>query len=313
MQQVLITGANGFVGQYLISTLLERNYQVTAAYRSSQSLLELPGIKQVVTGSINEQTQWQEALDDVDVVVHLAARVHVMQETQADPLKAFREINTEGTINLAKQAIKAGVKRFVYISTIKVNGEQTLQEKFHADDQVNPQDPYAHSKYEAEQQLLALSKEQGFEVVIIRPPLVYGPGVKGNFKRLINLVNKGLPLPLARINNSRSLVSIQNLCSLIEVCLYHPKAAGEVFLVSDGEDISTSELFEKLAYAMHKPNRLFFFPQWLIRIAAVILGRKAEYDRLFGSLQVDIAKNRQLLEWSPPLSVDQGIEESVKA
>jgi len=244
-------------------------------------------------------------------VIHLAARVHVMQETHADPLTAFREVNTQGTINLAKQAVAAGVKRFIYLSSIKVNGEKTTTIPFHADDSANPLDPYAISKFEAEQQLLTLGQETGLEIVIIRPPLVYGPAVKGNFSRLISLVNKSIPLPLAKINNARSLVNIQNLCSLIQVCLDHPKAAGEVFLVSDGEDLSSSELFEKIAQALDKKNRLFYLPKGLLKLLTGIIGRQAEFQRLFDSLQVDISKNQQLLGWQPNVRVMQGIQKTV--
>ena len=257
-------------------------------------------------GNIDAHTQWQAALDGVDVVVHLAARVHVMHETDADPLTAFRSVNTEGTLNLARQAVAAGVKRFVYLSSIKVNGEQTQHRAFFADDKPNPQDPYAVSKFEAEQQLLALGKETGLEVVIIRPPLVYGPGVKGNFSHLIKLVEKSLPLPLAGIHNARSLVGIDNLCSFIQICLVHPEAAGETFLVGDAQDLSTSELLQKIARGLGKKSHLFYLPAGLIRIVTYILGRQAEYERLFGSLQVDISKNERLLGWQPQVSVETG-------
>ena len=195
--------------------------------------------------------------------------------------------------------------------TIKVNGEDTFNTSFYAEDHPNPQDPNANSKFEAEQKLLTLSKETGLEVVIIRPPLVYGPAVKGNFSRLIKLVNKSIPLPLAGIKNARSLVSIQNLCSLIEVCLSHPKAAGEVFLVSDGHDLSTSELFEQIAQALGKKSHLFYLPKGVLRFLTGLIGRQAEFERLFGSLQVDISKNQQLLGWKPKVSVEYGIKIAV--
>jgi len=312
MTRTLISGSSGFIGQYLGRYLSERSYHIINTYRSLPDKLHNEDKSHFSINNIDAGTQWQIALNNVDSVVHLAARVHVMQETDADPLNAFREVNTQGTMNLARQAVQAGVKRFVYLSSIKVNGEQTTKHPFYADDLSEPQDPYALSKHEAEQQLLALGKETGLEVVIIRPPLVYGPEVKGNFSRLIALVGKSLPLPLAGINNARSLVNIENLCSFIHTCLIHPKATGEVFLVSDGRDLSTSELFEKIAQALDKKSRLFYLPPGLIKLITTILGRKAEYERLFGSLQVDIAKNKQLLDWQPICSVEQGMRLAVK-
>ncbi|MCK5649132.1 MAG: SDR family oxidoreductase [Gammaproteobacteria bacterium] len=312
MLRILITGSSGFIGQYLSHLLGNNAYDVIHTYRHLPDEYTPENSNHIAVGNIEPQTRWQTALTGVDVVVHLAARVHVMQETHADPLEAFRAVNTQGTMNLARQAVAAGVKRFVYLSSIKVNGEQTLDKPFYADDKPEPQDPYAVSKFEAEQQLLVLGKETGLEVVIIRPPLVYGPGVKGNFSRLIRLVKKSIPLPLAGINNSRSLVNIQNLCSLIEACLVHPKAAGEVFLISDGRDLSTSELFAQIAQALGKKSRLFYLPGFLIKFLTYIIGRSAEYERLFGSLQVDIAKNKKLLDWSPHVSVETGIKKAVE-
>jgi len=316
--KILITGSGGFIGQYLTTSLQKKSchgnssdYDIIYTYRHLPEGLSSNNSSHFSVGNIDAQTQWQAALTDVNSVVHLAARVHVMQETDADPLAAFRAVNTQGTINLARQAVSAGVKRFIYLSSIKVNGEKTTDSPFYADDQPEPQDPYAISKFEAEQQLLALGKETGLEVVIIRPPLVYGPGVKGNFSRLIKLVDKSLPLPLAGINNIRSLVNIQNLCSLIQTCLVHPKAPGEIFLVSDGQDLSTSELFEHIAQALRKKNRLFYLPAGLIKFVTYMLGRKAEYERLFDSLQVDISKNEQLLGWNPEVSVAEGCRQSV--
>ncbi|MCU7938290.1 MAG: SDR family oxidoreductase [gamma proteobacterium symbiont of Bathyaustriella thionipta] len=312
MSNVLITGSNGFVGQYLAHYLSGAGDDVIRAYRHLPDKISMESKAHFAVGNIDAQTQWQLALTDVDCVVHLAARVHVMQETDADPLAAFRAVNTEGTLNLARQAVAAGVKRFIYLSSIKVNGEQTSDIPFSADDQPNPQDPYAISKFEAEQQLLALGRETGLEVVIIRPPLVYGPAVKGNYSRLIKLVDKSLPLPLAGINNARSLVNIQNLCSLIQTCLLHPEAAGEIFLVSDGQDLSTSELFAQIAQALGKKSRLFYLPSGLIKLLTYMLGRQSEYERLFGSLQVDISKNKQLLDWQPEVSIQSAMLTTVK-
>ncbi len=308
-----MTGSSGFIGRTLNHILeQDQSIRIINTYRSLDHWVETTITDNMFAiGDINANTQWQSALKGVDCVIHLAARVHVMQETESDPLTAFRQVNTQGTLNLAKQAVTAGVKRFIYLSTIKVNGEQTTDQPFFADDQPNPQDAYACSKFEAEQQLLTLGHETGLEIVIIRPPLVYGAQVKGNFARLINLLKKSLPLPLAKINNARSLVSIENLCSFIQTVITHPNAIGEVFLVSDGRDLSTSELFELLAQALRKKSRLFYLPPSLLQLFTTILGRHADYDRLFGSLQLDISKNKQLLHWQPKLSVEKGLLNAV--
>ncbi len=312
MSKILVTGSDGFVGQHLARILEENNDTVIYTTRKGSEESLINNNNHFSIGNIDAQTQWQSALTQVDCVVHLAARVHVMKETHTDPLEAFRAVNTDGTLNLAKQAVEAGVKRFIYLSSIKVNGEQTTNTPFSAEDRANPLDPYAVSKFEAENQLLALSKKTGLEVVIIRPPLVYGAGVKGNFSRLIKLVNKSIPLPLAGVLNARSLVSMQNLCSLIQTCLVHPNAKGEIFLVSDGQDLSTSELFESIAQALGEKSRLFYLPKTILKFFTDILGRRAEYERLFGSLQVDISKNERLLAWKPEVSVAKGIESAVK-
>ena len=312
MSKVLITGSSGFIGQYLADYLQENKYTIINTYRHLNDKDLSAQRNSFAINNIDAQTQWQAALSGCDVVVHLAARVHVMQETCSDPLSAFREVNTQGTMNLARQAVEAGVKRFVYLSSIKVNGEATTNSPFSADDIPKPVDPYAISKFEAEQQLLSLAQKTGLEVVIIRPPLVYGPAVKGNFRRLITLLEKPIPLPFAGIKNSRSLVNIQNLCSFIELCLTHSKAAGEVFLVSDGKDLSTTELFEKIIRALDKKSYLFYLPEGLIKLLTGILGRGTEFERLFGSLQVDILKNHQLLGWQPKVSIDEGIAAAVQ-
>jgi len=304
VSKVLITGCNGFIGSSL-SQYLQHSYDIVGTCRFNQSQKKLPA--HIVVGEINAHTDWQQALNNVHSVVHLAARVHVMQENHKDPLSAFSQVNTSGSINLAKQAAAAGVRRFIYLSTIKVNGEATQETPFYADDQPDPQDAYAQSKFEAEQQLLALVREVGLEVVIIRPPLVYGAQVKGNLDRLVNWVDKSWPLPLAGINNARSLVSIENLCSLIECVLSHPKAKGETFLVSDGEDVSTPKLIVLIAQARQKKNNVFYLnSNWLQKIMK-LLGLTAEYQRLSSSLQVSIEKNKDLLNWQPEVSTHSGI------
>jgi nucleoside-diphosphate-sugar epimerase len=265
----------------------------------------------VVVGDINSHTDWSKALE-AHGVVHLAARVHVMDDSAQDPLAEFRAVNVEGTLNLARQAAHAGVKRFVFVSSVKVNGEATLPGcPFNVQDPPAPADPYAISKQEAEKGLRELAAETGLEVVIIRPPLVYGPGVKANFLRLIKTVQKGLPLPLGRVRNKRSLVGIDNLLDLIITCIDHPAAAGQTFLVSDGEDLSTPDLIRKLASAMGRPARLLPVPSTLLRLGGRMIRKSAEVERLVGSLQVDINHTCETLGWRPPVSVDEGIRRCV--
>ncbi|WP_460152120.1 UDP-glucose 4-epimerase family protein [Pseudomonas sp. S2_B07] len=262
---------------------------------------------------ISSSTEWGDSLKGVAVIVHAAARVHVMKEVAADALTEFRKINVEGTVNLARQAAQAGVKRFVFISSIKVNGEETNPgHPFTADDNPAPSDPYGISKKEAEGALLALSQETGMEVVIIRPTLIYGPGVKANFRNMMGWLKKGIPLPFGAIHNKRSLVSLENLVSLILVCLKHDNAAGQIFLVSDGVDLSTTELLNRTAEALGVKSRLIPVPERLLVFCAVALGRRALSQRLCGSLQVDISKTRTLLGWNPPVSVQDALNRTAK-
>jgi nucleoside-diphosphate-sugar epimerase len=257
---------------------------------------------------------WSAALDGIDVVVHLAARVHVMRETVSDPLSVFRETNVAGTLNLASQAAAAGVHRFVFISSIKVNGEHPKGDKpFTETDTPNPQDAYGISKLEAEQGLLKIAQETGMEVVIIRPPLVYGAGVKANFLSMMRAIRKGIPLPLGAIHNKRSFVYTGNLVSLILKCIDHPAAANQVFLVSDGHDLSTTELLKECAVALDVKSRLLPVPQKLIEIGAAMLGKANVAQRLCGNLQVDITKARTLLGWEPPFSVADGLKKTAAA
>ncbi len=267
----------------------------------------------VVVEDINPSTDWSTALPGVDCVVHLAARVHVMHETATDALAAFRKVNVEGTLNLARQAADAGVRRFIFISSIKVNGEQTAPgQVFEADDQPMPQEPYGLSKWEAEQRLMELAEDSGMEVVIIRPPLVYGPGVKANLLSMMRWLAKGVPLPLGAIRNQRSLIALDNLIDFIRICIEHPAAANQVFLVADGEDLSTTELLMRFGDALGKPARLLPVPVWLLKVAAAMVGRRGIAQRLCGSLQVDISKARDLLGWTPPVSVDEALGETAR-
>ena len=302
---VLVTGATGFVGSELFSRLaIKERFCPLGAVR------HVKGNAQCVSvGDIRSDTEWNQALSSQNVVVHTAARAHIMKDEIPDPLAEYRKVNVDGTLNLARQAAEAGVSRFVFISSIKVNGEQTrLDQPFTPEDAPAPEDAYSISKMEAEQGLQALAAETGMEVVIIRPPLVYGPGVKGNFTSMIKLVEKGLPLPLGAIHNKRSLVALDNLVDLIIICIDHPAAANQVFLAGDGEDLSTTALLQGVARVMGKPSRLVPVPAGLLMFGASVLGRKAMAQRLLGSLQVDISKARNLLGWRPPLSVEEGLK-----
>ncbi len=307
MSPILVTGANGFVGQHLGRQLADQGHEVVAALRNPQARLDYPVQRRETVGDIGPGTDWHRALEGVEVVIHLAARGHVMNEHRADPMAEFRNINTAGTLQLAGQAVAAGVRRLVYVSTIKVNGEASHGPPFRESDPVAPQDPYARSKHEAEQQLFALMARTGLEVVVVRPPLVYGPGVKGNFLRLMKLVDRALPLPLASIDNRRSLVNVWNLCSLLIRCCEHERAPGEVFLVADGEDLSTPELLRRLAAALHRPSRLWPFPPVLLAAFTRLLGQQASWERLAASLQVDIRKAQQWLDWQPGTPVNAAL------
>jgi len=304
-RDILVTGAAGFVGSEVARKLSIRGYSVI---RASRQTLDGPG-KLLEIRSLCDLSEHSETLQNVDTVVHCAARAHIMNDEVTDPLAEYREVNVNGTLSLARQAAEAGVRRFIFISSIKVNGEQTpLNKPFTADDAPAPLDAYGISKMEAEQGLRALATETGMEVVIIRPPLVYGPGVKGNFASMIRLVEKGLPLPLGAIHNKRSLVGLDNLVDLIITCVDHPAAADQVFLAGDGEDLSTTELLKGVAKASNKRPRLIPVPAGILTLGATMLGKKAMAQRLLDSLQVDISKARNLLGWQPPLDVEQGLK-----
>jgi len=305
--KVLITGVTGFVGKELCAELLSQGHEILVAVRTK--VVAIKNVEMTMVGEINRGTDWSTALRDVDVVIHLAARVHVMHDTVVDPLAEFRKVNVDGTLNLAHQAAKAGVKRFIFISSIKVNGEHTEADKpFKESDVANPQDAYGVSKFEAEQGLLQIAQQTGSDVVIIRPPLVYGAGVKANFASMMRAVKRGIPLPLGAIHNKRSFVYVGNLVSLITRCVDHPAAVSQVFLVSDGHDLSTTELLSACAVALDVKSRLLPVPQKLIELSAVLVGKKDIAQRLCGNLQVDITKARTLLGWEPSVSVADGLK-----
>lgn len=308
--RVLITGANGFIGLRLCNEIQRLGWQVRGASRLPCQMAQ--GIEPVSVGTIQGDTDWTQVVQHIDVVIHLAARVHVMHSDSLDPLAEFLKVNFHGTENLANQAARAGVKRLVYVSSVKVNGEVTLQgAKFTEDGPPNPQEPYGVSKWQAEQALLRISRDTGLEVVIIRPPLVYGPGVKANFATLMRAVQGGWPLALGSVQNRRSLVALDNLIDLILKCVVHPDAANQTFLVSDGQDLSTTELVRGLARAANMPARLMPVPVWALRAGATLLGMEGEVQRLCGSLQVDISKAERVLGWRPPVSVDEALRRAV--
>lgn len=306
--KVLLTGSTGFVGQALLARLAAQPALVLVAV-SRRPAFGLPaGVAHAQVADIAADTAWQSILQGVQAVIHAAARVHVMSDKVADPLAEFRKVNVDGTLNLARQAVGAGVKRFIFISSIKVNGESTAPGKpYSAESQPAPVDPYGISKLEAELALRELAAETGMEVVIIRPPLVYGPGVKANFLSMMRWLSKGIPLPLGAIQNRRSLVALDNLVDLIATCVEHPAAANQTFMVSDGEDLSTTELMRRLSAALGRSARLLPVPQALIERAAILLGRRQLSQRLCGSLQINMDKTRERLGWTPPLTVDQAL------
>lgn len=312
LKKVLLTGCTGFIGSALLTRLCRDGTEVVACSRTG--MFKAPSnARYMQVAGLHSSTDWTLALDGGEVVIHSAARVHVMNDTSSDPLTEFRKVNVEGTLNLARQAAESGVPRFIFISSIKVNGEGTaLSQPYKADDDSAPLDPYGVSKMEAELGLRALATETGMEVVIIRPVLVYGPGVKANFLSMMRWLHKGVPLPFGAIHNRRSLVALDNLVDLIVTCIDHPAAANQTFLVSDGEDLSTSELLRRMGAALGKPARLLPVPSRLLETGAAMLGKKALSQRLCGSLQVDIGKTRELLNWTPPLSVDEALRKTAK-
>ncbi|MDG1581668.1 NAD-dependent epimerase/dehydratase family protein [Pseudomonas sp. GOM6] len=308
MNRVLVTGASGFVGSALVSRLkTEPGIDVVSALRKAHddSCLEL--------GDLERPQFSTNQLKGFTSVVHTAARVHVMRDQASDPLAEFRRINTAATLALADAAAKAGVRRFIFISSIKVNGETTrMGAPFRADDLPAPQDPYAISKLEAEQGLFQLAQRTGLEVVVVRPPLVYGPGVRANFQSMMRWLRFGVPLPLGGIENRRSLVALDNLVDLLVCCLGHPAAVGQVFLVSDGKDLSTTELLKQLGAALGTVPRLWGWTGPMLKSCLLLMNQDALVRRLFGSLQVDISKTRTLLDWNPPVDTYKALTQTAE-
>jgi UDP-glucose 4-epimerase len=303
--KALVTGATGFVGTALCARLAASGVEVVSAVRSKVGLPH-----EVVVGDLNGSTDWRSALTGCDAVIHLAARVHVMDDTAQDPLALYRATNTDATLNLARQAADAGVKRFVFISTIKVNGEGR-DAPYRETDTADPEDAYAIAKWEAEQGLRRIAQETALEIVILRPPLVYGPGVRANFQRLMRTVERGWPLPLGAIHNRRSLLYLGNFVDAIRLCVEHPAAAGQTFLLDDGEPVSTPDLIRAVARAMGRPARLLAVPVGVLELAGALLGKRAAVARLTGSLHVDGSAIRSRLGWVPPFSMEAGLAATV--
>jgi len=311
--KILLTGATGFIGKALVLELIQKNFNVSIAVRQKSNLFP-DKVKQFVVGDFQSNPDFSASLAEAECVIHLAGKAHVIDKAEAPVLDEFRKINTELTLNLAKQAVASKVKRFIFLSSIGVNGNQNNQ-PFLEIDTPNPQEPYAISKYEAEQGLFKISKKTGMEVVIIRPPLVFGAKAPGNFGRLLHWVNAKypIPLPFGSINNSRSLVALDNLVDFIVTCVTHKKAANEIFLISDRENLSTTQLLKKIEKAFNKKIFLLPVPVGLMIFVAGLLGRKADAIRLFSSLQVDSSKAKELLGWNPKITMDGQLLKIVKA
>jgi nucleoside-diphosphate-sugar epimerase len=324
MKRILITGASGFIGQSLIKTLLNKDKKIRATIRSNSLFSSNTETEYINVGDINGETRWEEILDDIDCIIHCAGQTHIREVKKEDDQSIYHSVNVDGTKQLAKQATESKVKRLIFLSSIKVNGECTatnsndtnkdfLSKKiFMQSDKPNPENPYAKSKLEAEKVLWEISAITGLEVVIVRLPLVYGYGAKGNLVRLINLVNSGIPLPLSLVRNKRSMIGIDNIIDLLIRCIDHPEANGKTFLASDGEDLSTPELIKLIASSIGRKANLFPLPIFILKSLGSIFGKSEEINRLVGSLRIDNSYTKKILDWTPPISVKEGIRRMVQ-
>jgi nucleoside-diphosphate-sugar epimerase len=311
MTRLLITGASGFLGGALTRRLVGEGRPLRLVMRRSYTSTPT-AVEVIQVPTLEPETDWRKAVEGVTTIVHCAARVHVTKDDAASPLDEFRRVNVRGTINLARQAVEAGVKRFVLISSIGVNGAETFGRAFRADDAASPHSAYAVAKWEVEQELMLLAQHTGLEVVTIRPPLIYGPGAPGNFARLLRVINLGFPLPFGRLYNLRSFVALDNVVDLIVRCIDHPKATNQVFLVSDGEDLSTTDFICRIAKARGKPILLLpISEKWLEKLAGLV-GKKQEMTKLTRSLQIDIEKTVTTLSWKPVISIDEALIEATR-
>ena len=312
MKRVLVTGANGFIGQTLCERMLAEGWQVRGTVRSLNQVNNLPsGVDALPVGSIGPDTEWSKVLIGIDTVVHLAARVHIMKDSSSNPFAEYRKVNVMGSERLALTAAECGVKRFIFMSSIKVNGEENVR-AYKEEDAPAPKDSYGISKMQAEKRIKQIAADSGMDLVILRPPLVFGPGVKANFLELMKIVDKGTPLPLAKVDNRRSFIYIENLVDAVLTCIKHSGSAGQTYFVSDNEDVSTPELIRKTASALKKPTRLFPFPKLLLFILGRLIGKGPAVDRLFGSLTVDISKIKQGLGWKPPFTMEHGLQKTAE-
>jgi nucleoside-diphosphate-sugar epimerase len=316
LKRIVVTGANGFIGRHLCTALVEAGKEVTACIREKADASVFGKLSSPLRicrlPSLELGADLSEGFQGADVVIHLAGRAHVMRETSEDPLREFRRVNVTGTDVVASFALRAGARRFIYLSSIKVNGEATRESAFCADDEPNYSDPYGQSKWEAEEHLQRVARESNMEWVIVRPPLVYGPGVRGNFLELMKGVFRGIPLPVGSVHNKRSMVSVYNLCDLLCLLVDHPAAANERFVVSDSEDICTPDLVRLIALALHRPARIMNCPELLLLMAGTMLGKKAAVQRLCSSLVVDREKTRAVLGWCAPIAVDCGLNRTAE-
>lgn len=310
MGKILLTGGSGYIGSAVYKQLLlDRKHSILLASRDKEPIHFSCDVFYYL--GLSKSTEWSSALSEINTVVHIAGRAHILKEQEAESIKIFHTVNVEGTLQLAKQAALSGVKRFIFISSIGVNGNVN-QSPFTEQDEPNPQEPYALSKWEAEKGLRKISEESDMELVVIRPPLVYGPLAPGNFRRLVGAIKKGILLPFGAIHNKRTLVGLDNLVDLIITCIDHPDATNQTFLAGDNEDVSTTQLLQKIGKALGRPVRLIPVPLILLQGGAKILGRSELAHRLLGNLQIDISKAKGLLQWSPPITLDQGIIKAVK-